>query len=200
MKSNKFKIFFFITLCTSILLGCTKDSDVVVTEPSKTMFAENFNNSSITTTGWYNINQNGVTNWTRAVYKNDGYAKISSYYGGTGHDAVSWLVSPAIDMDTQDGEKLFFQSCQDGFVKNSINSLELYISSNFNGTNFSDADWVKVDCKVATPNDIKFIYVDSGALDLSKYTGKIHFAFKYIGYAASNLNGGYQVDNVRIFY
>jgi len=201
MKSIQFKAIFIMLLMVSILSSCTKDSDTTVITPKTTMFVENFDNTTLTTSGWSTYNQLGSTNWTRSSYKNDGYAKISAYYGGGGHDATSWLISPAIDMDKQEGEQLFFQTCQDGFVKNSLtNSLELFVSTDYDGTNFANATWQKVQYNNVTENITKFVYVNSGFLDLSSYSGQLYFAFKYKGYAASNLNGGFKIDNIKIFY
>ncbi len=148
--------------------------------------------------GWFIANQTGTLQWIRDAYKGDAYAKMSSYYGGSGSPAVSWLISPAINLDTQDGERLFFQTAQDGYVRNSGNSLELFISRDYDPADFASASWERIDFNVANPNSTKYVYQDSGILDLSKYTGTIHLAFRYIGSAAAS--GGYQIDNLRIFY
>ena len=50
--------------------------------------------------------------------------------------------------------------------------------------------------KVFLSPDGSYVYVNSGAIDLSAYKGTIHFAFKYIGVPA--LSGTYQIDNIRI--
>ena len=49
-----------------------------------------------------------------------------------------------------------------------------------------------------TSSSIRYIYQPSGILDLSKYKGKLRFAFKAKG--TSSQTGGYQVDKIRIFY
>jgi hypothetical protein len=183
--------------------SCTKDSDVEYPVAKKTLFFENFNNSlnalpyTFNETDWTTYAQTGTKKWLEKSYKNNGYATFSSFQSGEPVN-VSWLISPAINMDTQDGEKLYFQTCQDGYVKNTTNSLELYVSTDYDGTNFNNASWQKVSFNVANANTTKYVYVNSGFIDLSSYTGTIHFAFKYFG--TSSLSGGYQVDNIRIFY
>ena len=197
MKTMKCKAVIFVSMIALVLSSCTKDSDVEVPSAKKTIFVENFDDSSLATTGWTSVAQIGTKLWSQSSYHSDGYAQFSSYQSGQPVN-VSWLISPEINLDTQDGEKLFFQTCQDGFVKNSGNSLELFISTDYDGTNFADASWERVDFNVADPTSVRYIYQDSGILDLSRYTGTIHFAFKYMG--TTSASGGYQVDNIRIFY
>jgi len=132
------------------------------------------------------------------VYGGDGYASVSAYGSGDAAD-ISWLISPAIDMDQHDGESLSFQTCHDKYVASLSNTLEVYISTDYTG-NFGAAHWTKINYIATLPNPYTkpYAYVNSGAIDLSLYTGMIHFAFRYTGINPST--GAYQVDNVRIVY
>ncbi|WP_293875566.1 choice-of-anchor J domain-containing protein [Flavobacterium sp.] len=197
MKTIQFKVVLLVSMIASMLSSCTKDSDVEVPSAKTTLFAENFDNTDLTATGWIRYAQTGTKLWTQGSYKNNGYAKFSSYSSGQPVN-VTWLISPPIDMDAQVGEKLFFQSCQDGYVRSIDNSLELYVSTDYDGITFDNASWVKIPFDYPTQNTIKYVYVNSGIIDLSTYTGTLHFAFKVKG--TSSLTGGYQVDNVRVFY
>ena len=201
MKTIKCKAVLFVSMIALVLSSCTKDSDVEVPTAKKIIFAENFDNSDLTTTGWIKYSQVGTKPWTQASYKNDGYALFTTYSGAVEALSVSWLISPEIDMDAQTGEKLFFQSCQ-AYVRSMENSLELYVSSDYDGTNFNAASWQKIDFNLPTVDTKAYLYVDSGIIDLSSYTGKLHFAFKAKGTktATGGLTGNYQVDNIRIFY
>ncbi len=179
------------------LTSCTKDSDVKVNDAKTTLLTEDFNSSTISTTGWTLFSQIGTKNWSQASYKNDGYAQMSSYLSGNPSN-VTWLISPPINMDAQQGEKLNFQSCQDGFVRAIDNSLELYVTNNYDATNFANTNWQRLDFDVPTSETLRYLYISSGIIDLSNYTGTLNFAFKYKG--TSSQTGGYQVDKVRIFY
>lgn len=197
MKSIQFKAIIFTFIASTFLSSCTKDSDVEIPVAKKTLIAQNFDDAVISTTGWFTYAQTGTKIWSRGVYKNDGYAQFSSYQSGQPVN-VSWLISPAIDMNKQDGEKLYFQSCQDGFVRNADNSLELFVSTDYDEVNFNNASWQKISFAVPNQDTLKYLYIDSGIIDLSSYTGTLHFAFKVKG--TSSLTGGYQIDNVRVFY
>ncbi|WP_264519942.1 DUF5017 domain-containing protein [Flavobacterium sp. N1994] len=197
MKTMKCNAVLFVSMIALVLSSCTKDSDVEVPSAKKTIFAENFDDSNLATTGWSSFAQIGTKLWSQGSYNNDGYAQFSSYQSGQPVN-VSWLISPPINMDAQEGEKLFFQSCQDGFVRNIDNSIELYVSTDYDGVSFNNAGWEKVSFTFPTQNTKKYVYVDSGIIDLSSYRGTLYFAFKVKG--TSSLTGGYQVDNVRVFY
>ncbi len=197
MKSIQFKIVLLLGSIAILFSSCTKDTDVTVTPPAKTLFSEDFNNTNLTTTGWVLNSEVGTKFWSQASYKSDGYAQFSSY--GSGQPVnVSWLISPPINMDTQDGERIYFQSCQDGYVRNIDNSLEFYVSTDYNGSNFMSASWQKINFNVPTQDTTRFAYLDSGIIDLSSYKGNLYLAFKVKG--TSSLTGGYQLDKIRVFY
>jgi hypothetical protein len=202
MKSIQLKAIFIITLTASMFVGCTKDSDVEYPVPATVLLSEKFDNPNaspytLVAPGWTSFAEQGTKQWLNKSYQGDGYAIFTSFSSGQPVN-TAWLISPEVNMDTQEGEKLTFQTCQDGFVKSLDNTLELYVSTNYDGTNVTAADWKKIDFNVATPNTERFLYVNSGLLNLSSYKGKLHFAFKMRG--TSSLTGGYQIDNVKLFY
>lgn len=155
------------------------------------------NNILLKKSGWVTYAQTGAKNWSKGIYHDNGYAICTSFTSGEPTN-VAWLISPAINMDAQENEKLHFQSCTDGFVRNIDNSLELYVSSDYDGTNFTAASWQPVAFNAPTTETVKFVYVNSGLIDLSQYKGTLHFAFKVRG--TSTQTGGYQLDNIRLFY
>ena len=198
MKTIQYKAMALMTLAIVLLSGCTKDSDVDYPLAPTTLLAEDFNNADLTVTGWKKYAEIGTKNWTQEVFSGDGYAQFNSFDGGTEPISVGWLISPPINMDTQTGEKLAFVNCQDGFVRNIDNTFELFVSTDFDGTNVSAASWERIPFNVANQNTERFLYINSGIIDLSEYTGTLYFAFKVRG--TSSLTGGYQVDKVRLFY
>jgi hypothetical protein len=146
---------------------------------------------------WSTYSQTGVKNWSKSIFSDNGYATFSSFQSGDPTNNA-WLISPTINMDSQEGEKLFFQTAQDGFVRSRENSLELYVSSDYDGVIFANASWERLDFNFPNQDTPRFKYLDSGIIDLSSYKGKLHFAFKIKG--TSSLTGGYQLDNVKVFY
>ena len=200
MKTVQIKTLIFTALLTIVLSSCTKSSDITYPTLKQVYFSENFDNAggSALPTGWTSYAEMGTKLWSGGVYGGDGYASVSAYGSGDAAD-ISWLISPAIDVDQHEGESLSFQTCHDGYVKNTSNSLEVYISTDYAG-NFGMAHWKKIDyvATLVSPYTASYKYVNSGAIDLSSYKGTIHFAFKYTGINPST--GAYQVDNIRIVY
>lgn len=209
MKTT-FKTVLLTAMVIALFSSCSKDSDYEVYSFKPMIFSDDFSvvtdgSTSLTQRGWTVFAEAGSRNWKEAVYSGDAYATFTSYapvvvppYPG---DLVNigWLISPPIDMDKHEGEKLLFQAAQ-AYVSNSANSLELLISSDFDGNpaNVLSATWTAV--PFTQPSTVYFKYENS-SIDLSQYTGIIHFAFKVKGSGTNtSLDGTYQIDNVRVIY
>jgi hypothetical protein len=202
MKTKKL----FLGICTVALFAassCSKESDIELIAHNETFFYENFNDSTdntvLNTTGWINFSEFGTKLWAEQTYNGGGYAEFSAFGSGQLVN-VGWLISPKIDMDLYEGEKMNFTSAQN-FLRSRENSLELFVSTNFDGINVPAADWINIPIKTATPDTPRFLAISSGEIDLSKYKGKLNFAFKVRGSGTnSNLSGTYQVDNINVYY
>jgi hypothetical protein len=181
------------------------EKDVVFTGTATVpFFAENFQsvetNTKLNLPGWANLVQKGTKFWLGTVYSGNGYAEFNT----TGTKVVSniaWLISPKIDMDLHTKEVLTFRSAQHHLdVDSPLNSLEVYVSKNFDGLNIDKATWIPL--KVVFPKQATpwYQFVGSGGVDLSTYTGKINIAFKYTGSGKNlALDGAFQVDDVQIY-
>jgi hypothetical protein len=167
-------------------------------------FAENFQsvetNTKLNLPGWVNLVQKGTKFWLGTLYAGNGYAEFNT----TGTKVVSniaWLISPKIDMDLHTKEVLTFRTAQHHLdVDSPLNSLEVYVSKNFDGLNIDKATWIPL--KVVLPKQATpwYQFVGSGGVDLSSYTGKINIAFKYTGSGKNlALDGAFQVDDVQVF-
>lgn len=200
MKTIQLRTLIFVTIIATSFSSCTKNSDIEYPTLKQIYFAENFDNTGGTAlpAGWSSYAEMGVRLWSGGVYSGDGYATVTAYGSGDAAD-ISWLISPAIDMNQHEGESLSFQSCHDKYVTSSSNSLEVYISTDYAG-NFGASHWTKVPYTSTLPYPFtaSYAYVNSGKIDLSLYKGTLHFAFKYTGINPST--GAYQLDNVRIVY
>lgn len=197
---NILKYSFVAAIC---LTSCSKESDIELQVYNSFLFQENFNESVDNTTFdlpmWTNFNEVGTRKWSEQKFYDNGYAEFSAFSSGQLIN-VGWLISPSINMDLHNGEKLSFQAAQN-FLRSRENSLELLISTNFDGTNVLNADWINIPVVTPTPDTPRFDFINSGVVDLSKYKGNLHFAFKVKGSGTnSNLSGTYQIDNVGIFY
>ncbi|WP_412987051.1 DUF5689 domain-containing protein [Pontimicrobium sp. IMCC45349] len=164
-------------------------------------FSSATDNTDLNVEGWLNYAEDGSELWTEQVYSGNGYAEFSAYQSGDSNN-VGWLISPAIDMDAQDGEMLNFQT-EYAYPDAGHDPLEVFVSTDFNGTTdgVASATWIALtDAVIAHPDvtDDWFTWIDSGAIDLSSYTGNLYIAFKYTGSDTSNQNGTIHVDNVII--
>jgi hypothetical protein len=156
--------------------------------------------SNLSLPGWANIVQKGTLFWKGTVYSGNGYAEFN-ISGTKVVSNVAWLISPKIDMDKHTNEILTFRAAQHHLdVDSQLNSLEVYVSTNFDGLNVANATWIQVLAKLPKQATPWYQFVGSGAVDLSSYKGKINIAFKYTGSGKNlALDGAFQVDDVQVF-
>ncbi|MFV5700258.1 DUF5689 domain-containing protein [Flavobacterium sp. XS2P12] len=181
------------------------EKDVVMTGTRAVpFFSEDFetveNNVKLNLPGWANIVQKGTLFWKGTVYSGNGYAEFN-IIGTKVVSNVAWLISPKIDMDVHTTEILTFRAAQHHLdVDSQLNSLEVYVSSNFDGLNVTTATWIQVLAKLPKQATPWYQFIGSGAVDLSSYKGKINIAFKYTGSGKNlALDGAFQVDDVQVF-
>lgn len=189
----------------STLSSCTSDSDVENRKVKTTLFVENFTDNTdgtvLNTTGWTNYAQAGTKKFTEEVYSGNGYAEFTSFGSGQASN-VAWLISPAFDMDKQDGEKLVFQAAH-AFLTSADNTLELVVSTDYDGNiaNFNQSSWLSLPVTTPKPSNDFYEWVNSGEVDLSKFKGTLYFAFKIKGSGTNTaLDATYQIDNIRLYY
>lgn len=186
-------------------LMARKESDVNMTEKRNIpFFVQDFqsvsNGTNLSLPGWGNIRQAGAIFWKGGITSTNGYAEFL-ITGTKVASNIVWLISPKIDMDLHTNETLSFRTAQHHLdVDSPLNTLEVYISTNFDGININAAKWTRVNAKIPTQATPWYEFVGSGAIDLSSYTGKINIAFKYIGSGTNlALDGAFQVDDVQIY-
>lgn len=202
MKINKIaSILGLVSFLT--LTGCSPEDDVKNPDFVPMIFSEDFSvgsvdNTLLQTPGWENIAEIGTAKWKVQEYSGNAYAEFTTFQSGEAVN-VGWLVSPKIDMDAQEGEKLQFQSSQ-SYVTAAANTLEVLIATNYDGTNLTTANWQPVPATLPTTSSVYFAFIKSGIIDLSTYTGKINIAFKVKGSGTNTtLDGSYQIDEIRIY-
>ncbi len=167
-------------------------------------FTENFesvvDNVNVNLPGWANIVQNGSLFWKGSVFSGNSCAEYA--ISGTRVALnVGWLISPKIDMDIHTHEILTFRAAQHNLAIDSpLNSLEVFVSSNFNGSNVATATWIPIKAKLPTQSTPWYQFIGSGGIDLSSFQGKINIGFRYRGEGRNQaLDGAFQIDDVQIF-
>jgi hypothetical protein len=204
MKINNLKIGMLAAFAMGLLASCTQDDDYTTAPFTPLLLGEDFfhseDNTPLVITGWENIATTGSAKWKQQAYGGNGYAEFTSYQSGDATN-VAWLISPEVDMDAHDGEILRFQVSQSYVTNTAANKLEVLISTDYDGTNFATATWSPVQANLPTADAIYFEFQDSGKIDISGLTGKMHVAFKVTGSGTNTaLDGSYQIDNVRVYY
>ena len=204
---KKIKLLFVFLVLISFT-GCSPESDIQNPNLSQYKFFEDFVSNTvdgdpINLAGWTNYAETGTVKWEQGIYYSDKYAKFSGYQSGQTSN-IGWLISPAINMNTYENEKLAFDIAQ-AYVSSNSNSIELLVSTDFDGTNVGTATWASIPF-TKPPLDFatRFVFFSSGLIDLSGYAGNaagnIYLAFKVKGSGTpfSPLGGTWEIDNVRI--
>ena len=201
---------------SDLVLALNKPTDVVMDGARCTpldandftpVFEEDFEAMTSTNplggNGWITYTEIGRFNWRVLTSTDSGNpnSKIASMGAFRSGDAsnISWMISPGINLDAQDLEFLNFQT-SNSFADESV--LEVLISTNWDGNsaNVASATWQKLPANIVSRSENFQNWVDSGAIDLSGFSGTAHIAFKYIGgdNAADTIDGTYEVDNFKI--
>ncbi len=169
------------------------------------LFEETFSaavdNTTLDLPGWTNFVTEGTELWTEQVFSGNGYAELNPYNSGDA-TVVSWLITPGIDLDTQEGELLSFQT-EHAYPDSGHDPLAVLISTDFDGTTagIATATWEPLTFDVSYKVDYGewYSFTDSGAIDLSSYSGMAYIAFRYTGSDTGNQNMTLHVDNVKVY-
>ncbi|WP_026713018.1 DUF5689 domain-containing protein [Flavobacterium daejeonense] len=182
-----------------------KESDVQLSETRNIpFFVEDFQSVSdgtnLSLPGWSNIIEAGAIVWKGGITSTNGYAEFA-ITGTKVASNIVWLISPKIDMDTHTNERLSFRTAQHHLdVDSPLNTLKVYVSTNFDGANIKTATWIPISARIPTQTTPWHEFIGSGTIDLSGYSGKINIAFKYIGSGKNlTLDGAFQLDDVQIY-
>ncbi|WP_246139139.1 DUF5689 domain-containing protein [Gelidibacter salicanalis] len=168
-------------------------------EDFKTLFKEDFDdakhNTSFNFKSWTNFAEVGTTKWREKNLEGNGYTEFGTF-GTRAPVNIAWLVTPGFSMDAYSNIYLNFKAAQH-HVDSPNNSLEVLISTNYDGSNVLAATWTPVKAALPSQNNAWYEFVDSGLIDLSSYTGTLHVAFKVTGSGTdTTLDGAYQIDDV----
>lgn len=203
MKTIK-SLYLVLVIATIGLSSCSPEKDIVNPTLPPVLLSEDFStgavdNTLLTTAGWINVAETGTVKWKFQIFSGNPYAEFSPF-GSSDPVCVGWLISPTFNLDNSTNEKLVFEAAQ-SYVTSSSNTLEVFISNNFNGTNVSTATWKPLSAILPSTSSAYFAFIKSGIIDLSSYTGNVNIGFKVKGSGTNaTLRGSYQIDNVKVFY
>ncbi|MFD0844317.1 DUF5689 domain-containing protein [Flaviramulus multivorans] len=188
--------------CDPIELSC----GIATTQGTNNLFSDNFEtqlpNSLISGNGWTNFIESGTEGWE--AYTSGGSnsslgisARVGSFRSND-VSTISWLITPAINLDTQDNETLVFKT-SNSFSDGS--NMELLFSTDWDGTEsgITTATWgVLTDAYITQDSDSFSSWFDSGIVDLSCASGTMYIAFKYTGSGEVDFDGTYELDDISI--
>jgi hypothetical protein len=210
MKNNiKTILFGAVAFCS--MTSCVKDDDFSIAPTKNTVYKEFFDTNLINDDEYLNYNnwtsfaEAGTVKWLEKVTDNNGYLEFTSFQSGQLSN-IAWAITPKIDLDKSENEILTFKTSSE-YVTNTANKLEVFISTNFDGTNVLTATWTPVVATLANnstniANTVSngFINIPSGEIDLSNISGSIHIAFKGTGSGTNtNLDGSFRLDEIKIY-
>ena len=202
MKNIFLKITFALFTLGTLSSCNEEETDIPTVRPL--LFNESFPeeqinfNADFDFVGWTNFAEAGTKKWTERDFSGSGYIQFSSFGSGQLSN-IGWAITPAINMDATTNEVFTFNSASN-FVSDPSNKLEVFISTDFDGTNVLAATWIPLNAVVANQTTNNYTYIPSGEINLSSYSGNIHIAFKVTGSGSNtNLDGLFQVDDVKVY-
>lgn len=199
---NIFKTILLVIVSAGMFSSCVNDDDFEIPPFRPLIFSESFPeeninfNANFDFPGWVNFAETGSKVWIERDFDGSGYIQFSSFQSGDASN-IGWAITPPINLDLSENEVLSFNSASN-FVDNPANKLEVFISTDFDGTNVLTATWIPLDAVVADNTTNDYLYIPSGNIDISTYSGTIYIAFKATG-NGTTLDGLFQVDDVKVF-
>ena len=190
--------------CDSLELSC----GIASTVGSINLLFEDFepqrNNRPIAIDGWTNYMETGTEAWEgySSTSSNASLGRSARFQSSSSGDTsnIGWLITPAIDLDAQDGETLRFKT-SNSLADSSY--MEVLYSLDWDGTeaNITSATWgILSSAYVVKDSDSFAPWYSSGNVDLSCISGTIHIAFKYTGSGQSTFDGIYELDEISVDY
>lgn len=165
------------------------------------VYEDDFNtgtdNTNFNFPNWTNFAETGNELWTEQVFQGNGYAEFSGFRT---NDVVNvgWLISPKVDLTAGSNVFVNFKLAQH-HLDSDKNTLEVLVSTNYDGTNVAAATWQAVTVNTPTQADSWYQFKDAGLVDVSSFSGDLYVAFKYSGSGTdTDLDGAYMVDDFKV--
>lgn len=140
--------------------------------------------------GWTFVSVEGEMNWTIATYQGNHYAYANGYSGGSTHANEDWCISPAFNLNAYSNPVLTFRTAKNYNGPD----IEVFFSSDYNGTDPSAATWQELECALSTGS---WTWTESGDIDLSAFNGSnCYIGFKYT--CTDESAAGWEVDDIML--
>lgn len=140
--------------------------------------------------GWTFVSVEGEMNWTIATYQGNHYAYANGYSGGSTHANEDWCISPAFNLNAYSNPVLTFRTAKNYNGPD----IEVFFSSDYNGTDPSAATWQELECALSTGS---WTWTESGDIDLSAFSGSnCYIGFKYT--CTDESAAGWEVDDIML--
>lgn len=162
--------------------------------------ANTLDSTDITYGGWSIQSVIGTKSWYISTYTGSpNYYANANGYAATGQTAQEmWFISPGFSTITYPNAILKFSSCQ----KFAGNPIQIMVSSDYHGIGLpTTATWDDITSSATLPptnlSGLR-VWVSSGDVDLSSYTGNdtLYVAFKYT--CDANNATHWEVDSIKI--
>ncbi|GAB1856068.1 hypothetical protein MHTCC0001_09030 [Flavobacteriaceae bacterium MHTCC 0001] len=181
---------------------------IAATFGTENLFFEDFesqrNNRPIEGNGWTNYIETGSEAWEAwsSTSTNASLGRSCRFQSASSGDIsnIGWLITPAIDLDAQDGETLRFKTSNS---RADSSYMEVFYTDDWDGTEegIATATWqILTDAYVVKDGDSFVEWLPSGNVDLSCLSGTINIAFKYTGGGQDSFDGIYELDDISIDY
>ena len=182
------------------------DCGLAITTGTTILFSDFFETQAegapITGNGWTNFIEEGTQTWE--AYFDDGAnaslgisANIGSFMSGD-DASVSWLITPEINFNAQEGETLTFKT-SNSFSDGS--EMEVVFSGDWDGTpsNITSATWSNLPSAIIVSDDAFFgDWIPSGNVSLDCIEGTGYIGFRYKGSGNEDFDGTYELDEIVI--
>ena len=167
-------------------------------------FESQRNNNPIVIDGWTNYIEAGTEAWEAysSTSTNASLGRSARFQASSSGDDsnIGWLITPAINLDAQDGETLRFKT-SNSLADSSY--MEVLYSLDWDGTEagVALAAWGILSAAYVVKDTDSFVpWFSSGNLDLSCVSGTMHIAFKFTGSGQDTFDGIYELDEISIDY
>ncbi|MDV6167805.1 choice-of-anchor J domain-containing protein [Flavobacterium sp. DG1-102-2] len=184
-----------LLLLSAVMTFIACDDDTSLPLYTSLVYLEDFENVQDNTildlSGFTNAAKVGTTLWNEQLFDGNGYAEFLSE---TDSPSAAWLITPPINLGTK-SRTLHFQSAQHHMPQEG-SSFEVFIATDYNGTDINTAHWVQLQAKTPTIYTEWYKFISSGELSLADYSGTVHIAFRASHATAGT---GYYIDNIKIY-
>lgn len=182
-----------LLLIIIIFTGC--DDDTSLPPYTSLVYLQDFeavqDNTVLDIDGFTNISETGSSLWKGQLFDGNGYAELLSE---SDTPSAAWLVTSPIDLGTKP-RTLHFQSAQHHMPQEG-SFLDVFIATDYNGTDINTAHWVKLQAKTPTIYTEWYKFISSGEISLAAYSGTVHIAFR-AGHTTAG--SGYYIDNIKVY-